>query len=945
MVVRYKSTGDILGSESFANVHDDHEDEGEDEESECKLKENSVTCRLLHQMKPDTCHRDCYDYDDKRRGEFNYWFPRTTKPSSGNKWHSCKFLRSNQETTKSIGSSTKEDEKLNSYYRGEGRDFLCKPSKICQHYEGYHETGGECINYNGKSKAGLQSKHCKSAIDFYSLIGGEQPEVEERNEIDFYNERTVKNLSGQRDVIIVRSPSILRALDGEPRRSSSSSSRSQLKQLKRHKRRRNFEQRVKKASPLLSSQLATSSPTLRVGSDGGGADEARRQDNDEAKNCGISGQQQQQREDCCVRTQSAGNDTVLLASGRHQQVAVIGDAYKVGELDEWQRRRHLTALRLEGGTKDSEGMAASLANYHSATRESAEEVAAADNLAGKVVELSELKERRRVGQLEHQLQWHTSEARKQLNPREEADTSRRVSGVGGSGGGSGHYFGAAAVVAQVANGQLQQVDLAASKQQQQQQQQVAVVSTEGQRQRANSMAAKDASFKFVSHQNTTATNTTATATKITTTTIETGEGVAPNGNQSQQLVTPASCALESQQKQRAEMAIVDLTNSVANQLVAGACSKLSSWSRQHSASYEVAQEQERLHQQLVEETGSNSNKRLQQQISSANSTSQHKQQQLQLQIQGQAREILALPTTEVSRPTEVAASVAVSTESRSRRNHVGHKSRQTNRPGRSPVSLQRETSARLARHRLKIQQQRQEQLASLALRERQQLGSVYQSSDIGGSSRPQVTPNHHRHSINSRQSASSYSTIIDIEADRIDLDEEHDLASDRELNGSTREQTTRNNQSLLGNILNFLWPQQQQQSNSPGHHQTQLGQFYTNRSRGSSNILRGSRHHHHRRSYRLDASASNQQQVQRHQVNNYNSSGNLPCHRRDSTTANSLNHLRETEICGNQQVAASASGSGVGQVNSIRGVATCSGYTSRSNSSGSTGKCPKEKVF
>lgn len=43
------------------------------------------------------------------------------------------------------------------------------------------------------------------------------------------------------------------------------------------------------------------------------------------------------------------------------------------------------------------------------------------------------------------------------------------------------------------------------------------------------------------------------------------------------------------------------------------------------------------------------------------------------------------------------------------------------RPSRSPISLQRQTNARLTWHRIKIQQQRQEQLAQLALRERQQL--------------------------------------------------------------------------------------------------------------------------------------------------------------------------------------------------------------------------------
>lgn len=43
------------------------------------------------------------------------------------------------------------------------------------------------------------------------------------------------------------------------------------------------------------------------------------------------------------------------------------------------------------------------------------------------------------------------------------------------------------------------------------------------------------------------------------------------------------------------------------------------------------------------------------------------------------------------------------------------------RPSRSPISLQRQTNARLTRHRLKIQQQRQEQLSQLALREREQL--------------------------------------------------------------------------------------------------------------------------------------------------------------------------------------------------------------------------------
>lgn len=43
------------------------------------------------------------------------------------------------------------------------------------------------------------------------------------------------------------------------------------------------------------------------------------------------------------------------------------------------------------------------------------------------------------------------------------------------------------------------------------------------------------------------------------------------------------------------------------------------------------------------------------------------------------------------------------------------------RPSRSPISLQRQTNARLTWHRIKIQQQRQEQLAQLALRDRQQL--------------------------------------------------------------------------------------------------------------------------------------------------------------------------------------------------------------------------------
>ena len=41
------------------------------------------------------------------------------------------------------------------------------------------------------------------------------------------------------------------------------------------------------------------------------------------------------------------------------------------------------------------------------------------------------------------------------------------------------------------------------------------------------------------------------------------------------------------------------------------------------------------------------------------------------------------------------------------------------RPGRSPVSLQRQTNARLARHKFKLQQQRQQQLADLERRERQ----------------------------------------------------------------------------------------------------------------------------------------------------------------------------------------------------------------------------------
>lgn len=51
---------------------------------------------------------------------------------------------------------------------------------------------------------------------------------------------------------------------------------------------------------------------------------------------------------------------------------------------------------------------------------------------------------------------------------------------------------------------------------------------------------------------------------------------------------------------------------------------------------------------------------------------------------------------------------------------------QLGRPGRSPLSLQRQTNARLSRHQLKIQQQRQEQLVLLALRDRDQLIQVSQ---------------------------------------------------------------------------------------------------------------------------------------------------------------------------------------------------------------------------
>lgn len=63
-----------------------------------------------------------------------------------------------------------------------------------------------------------------------------------------------------------------------------------------------------------------------------------------------------------------------------------------------------------------------------------------------------------------------------------------------------------------------------------------------------------------------------------------------------------------------------------------------------------------------------------------------------------------------------AAAVAVDTRRRPAR-HIG-------RPGRSPLSLQRQTNARLTRHQLRIQQQRQEQLVQLALREREQLLQV-----------------------------------------------------------------------------------------------------------------------------------------------------------------------------------------------------------------------------
>lgn len=66
---------------------------------------------------------------------------------------------------------------------------------------------------------------------------------------------------------------------------------------------------------------------------------------------------------------------------------------------------------------------------------------------------------------------------------------------------------------------------------------------------------------------------------------------------------------------------------------------------------------------------------------------------------------------------EVTASALSATNNNRRR----ISSLRLSRPGRSPVSLQRQTNARLARHRAKIQQQRQEQLAQLAQRERQQL--------------------------------------------------------------------------------------------------------------------------------------------------------------------------------------------------------------------------------
>lgn len=64
------------------------------------------------------------------------------------------------------------------------------------------------------------------------------------------------------------------------------------------------------------------------------------------------------------------------------------------------------------------------------------------------------------------------------------------------------------------------------------------------------------------------------------------------------------------------------------------------------------------------------------------------------------------------------------------------------RPGRSPVSLQRQTNARLTRHKLKIQQQRQEQLAHLALRERLQISqqNSYSNNRIFGQQSSSLSP-------------------------------------------------------------------------------------------------------------------------------------------------------------------------------------------------------------
>ena len=93
----------------------------------------------------------------------------------------------------------------------------------------------------------------------------------------------------------------------------------------------------------------------------------------------------------------------------------------------------------------------------------------------------------------------------------------------------------------------------------------------------------------------------------------------------------------------------------------------------------------------------------------------------------QKQQLIDIPISGMSGGQFVGQEISGRPASEPFRIKAGRKVSRFSRPGRSPISLQRQTNARLTKHKIKIQQQRQEQLAYLAIGGQEQLNQLDQN--------------------------------------------------------------------------------------------------------------------------------------------------------------------------------------------------------------------------